>query len=733
MFKSSLGRTLAHNSTLPSISSIGGVSSKDLRPLQDLISSSKVLLQSLQKLFGDLSKTSETLRTWGAGEGEDLGHILGAAAALLSIWGEALQGYGTVNIGGVRETMKSLRTKEEELDELKRRRKALQSKADGAEKKLAKMSPEHKNLQMQTELLNQLNDGIKELNATIMQAESNLADLKRTELRRVGQMIFGGLEELGSKAVTCGQGGKAVTNELASVSEQGHGRIDENWMPRPMYPDESRRRVDNIVSDARNAIAQGTVAPSHINAAPFSSFGGPGSPYDLEPPNPAFSQIAPQHTGGSSSISSYPASGGRHTPTLSQNSQNRDFLGTPGPPSGHFASPSELSVSTMNTSATVSQSGFRSGPGSGPGPGHAHSSSTFSFDRDRNQEFSQGSPADEFGVSGPPAAGGAPVGGRFATFPVNPAARGVSLRDDGPMSRDGSSFKKADLPPVPEPLGFADSIHAALGLDPVGPSNRDNDEDAELLANPNRASIQVSTDTHETSGGLTDLGTASEENEDYVPPPRMRALNYSDGSGNSMGMGGGMTGSYGPPSPTNLAGYTHATGGAGYAPPPPAAGYGQPSTPQQQHYGPGLGMQSQENRVENGPEPVDVLEHSPSIAAPTTTKSTRKPPPKFPSEDDGEESEEADGGLYSYMTGQIESPMPSPGPMKQNFNDDDSELIFLFLFLYFFSLHFPLNSSAFAPVCVASHAHIIFLLHISPPRTFIETRPLSHSTVYHGG
>jgi len=42
----------------------------------------------------------------------------------------------------VRVHLKSIRTKEEQLDELKRKRKSVAAKADAADKKLAKMSSE---------------------------------------------------------------------------------------------------------------------------------------------------------------------------------------------------------------------------------------------------------------------------------------------------------------------------------------------------------------------------------------------------------------------------------------------------------------------------------------------------------------------------------------------------------------------------------------------------------------
>jgi hypothetical protein len=42
----------------------------------------------------------------------------------------------------IRTQLKSIRTREENLDEMKRRKRSVDHKADGADKKLAKMGPE---------------------------------------------------------------------------------------------------------------------------------------------------------------------------------------------------------------------------------------------------------------------------------------------------------------------------------------------------------------------------------------------------------------------------------------------------------------------------------------------------------------------------------------------------------------------------------------------------------------
>lgn len=95
--------------------------------------------------------------------------------------------------------MKAVRSREEALDELKRRRRAVGAKAESAEKKLNKMSPENKNLNQQTELLNGFQAEIRQLDSEIMTEESRLSDFKRIETKNWMALKFGGLLELSEK------------------------------------------------------------------------------------------------------------------------------------------------------------------------------------------------------------------------------------------------------------------------------------------------------------------------------------------------------------------------------------------------------------------------------------------------------------------------------------------------------------------------------------------------------
>ena len=84
---------------------------------------------------------------------------------------------------------------------MKRRRKSLLAKADSADKKLSKMSSEHKNLAMQTDLLAKLNDDIKVIERDIIIEETSLADFKRTAARTSMAHKFGGMLEFCEKGI----------------------------------------------------------------------------------------------------------------------------------------------------------------------------------------------------------------------------------------------------------------------------------------------------------------------------------------------------------------------------------------------------------------------------------------------------------------------------------------------------------------------------------------------------
>ncbi|PSR77162.1 hypothetical protein PHLCEN_2v8027 [Hermanssonia centrifuga] len=194
----------------------------------------------------DLGKASEALKTWGNGEGDDLGDTLTASTALLLHVASALSRFSS-HESSVREQMKAVRTREENLDDMKRRRKSLMSSADSADRKLSKMSAEHKNFQAQADALNKLRDEIRAIDTDIMNEEANLGDFKRSSAKNWMGLKFGGLMELCEKGVIVGELGKLVIAEIPlDPTEPG--------LPRPYYT--GHARTEFLVAEAHRAMSE---------------------------------------------------------------------------------------------------------------------------------------------------------------------------------------------------------------------------------------------------------------------------------------------------------------------------------------------------------------------------------------------------------------------------------------------------------------------------------------------
>jgi predicted RNase H-like nuclease (RuvC/YqgF family) len=105
----------------------------------------------------------------------------------------------SVHEENVRTLMKSVRSREETLDELRRRRRTLGSQAESADKKLSKLGSEHKNLVTQTQQLNLLREEIRMLDSEIMTEEARIGDFKREATKEWMSLRFVGLSELSTK------------------------------------------------------------------------------------------------------------------------------------------------------------------------------------------------------------------------------------------------------------------------------------------------------------------------------------------------------------------------------------------------------------------------------------------------------------------------------------------------------------------------------------------------------
>ncbi|KAF9472910.1 hypothetical protein BDN70DRAFT_886445 [Pholiota conissans] len=411
MFKTAATK-IAHNSTLPAL---GG--NQELRHLQDLITAEKSVLIALQKLSVDYSKASEALRTWGLNEGDDLGDILSASTTILNHFSSALSQYASHG-HVIRDQLKAIRTREEALEDLKRRRRTVVRKAEDADKKLSKMSPEHKNLAMQTDILNRLRDEIRSMDSEIMTEEAALGDFKRSSTRMWMGLKFGGLLEMCEKGTIVAEFGKMLIGE---ISEE----ITQPGLPRSMYYGHSK--TENYVAEAHRCINEVVLStvPSvgfrdrhqYENRAQEASGYQPGgdSAYGMnaDPWTPTDTKPMPPPPLRSSN--DYPA--------------QRPYGGDDGP-----SSPLATTGSSFQNQPNQYQQPYGSPP--------------------MQQQQQPLSTMDDFGVSNRSAGlvdNSNTSGGRFATFPVKRPNGGYSLQDPpllGPRPDQESSF--------------SDSIAAAL-------------------------------------------------------------------------------------------------------------------------------------------------------------------------------------------------------------------------------------------------------------------------------
>ncbi|TFK23853.1 hypothetical protein FA15DRAFT_705141, partial [Coprinopsis marcescibilis] len=230
------------------------------------------------KLSADYAKAADALKVWGQTEGEDLGNILTGSGTLLSYFATALAQYASHG-HAIRETLKSIRSREEALDELRRRRRIVHRKADDAERKVSKMNNENKNYDTQVELLHRLRDEIRTLDSEIMTEEASLGDYKRACARSWMGLKFGALLECCEKGTIAADFGNRVIAEIPEETTQP-------GLPRSLYY--GHAKVESLVNDATRNIGQVT-----SSSQPPSSAVGQFPPVPSQPPSAVAAQFPP--------------------------------------------------------------------------------------------------------------------------------------------------------------------------------------------------------------------------------------------------------------------------------------------------------------------------------------------------------------------------------------------------------------------------------------------------------
>ncbi|KAL0959001.1 hypothetical protein HGRIS_014314 [Hohenbuehelia grisea] len=479
MFRSAATK-IAHNSTLPALAG-----NKELRPLQDLITSEKVVMAALQNYSNDFAKAADALRAWGVGEGDDLGDTLSHCSTLLLAFSTALHTYANAHTP-IRAAMKSIRTAEETLDELKRRRKALHAKADSAERKLTKMNPEHKGLPAQTDVLNKLREEIRGVESDIIEGESRLGDEKRRAVKTWMNVKWTGLGECCEKGLIAAEYGRTIIAEIpesvtppgmprvayygqqktqALVAEAQRGIEGVNAFTGQRPPPRRTETLDSLASPIGN---DGNLPPiplvynneeQELHAAPQNRAPQYPSEYGssfsaVPPPNQSpdsykqdfnpYPMASPGHNGQSSFVSSAPQSQfSSYNQTIPQSAESSPYQPYGQPfSSAHPGLPQNEPPPPTHQEGTPYSSSFLPGPklDFNLGSGHFIDSSDFSgLDPKDNSDAKSNVPppsgpgmgrsVDDFGVTGPSSnfsQMSQPLGGRFATFPVKSRTGGGS-------------------------------------------------------------------------------------------------------------------------------------------------------------------------------------------------------------------------------------------------------------------------------------------------------------------
>jgi hypothetical protein len=184
---------------------------------------------------------------------------------------------------------------------MNRRRKSLISKADSADKKLSKMSPENKNIRQQIDLLAGLREQIRTLDVEIMNEEANLGDWKRIKAREWMGVLFGALLECSEKGTVIAKFGRTIIGYVPIEKTQP-------GLPRAHYTGHSE--VEPLVVDAERELHKisfmGEVGdgalqiPSqyHIGDIPGLPPSSPSSSVRPTPTQPYPSSTLPNHAAG---------------------------------------------------------------------------------------------------------------------------------------------------------------------------------------------------------------------------------------------------------------------------------------------------------------------------------------------------------------------------------------------------------------------------------------------------
>ncbi|PWN30548.1 hypothetical protein BDZ90DRAFT_229564 [Jaminaea rosea] len=252
---------IAHTSMMPALGN------RDLRSLQELINSEKAFIKADSNSSTAWQTTTNALKAWSEGEGEDLADVLSKLSLLFGHYSAAHTRFDN-HLSTLRLHFKSIRTREEGLADLKSRKRNLASKIESVERKLSKMGPENKELLKTTTQLKEHRAEMESLKIEVMTEEAAIGDFKRRTSKEAMGLKCGGMMELAEKLTIVAEVGKLMIDEI-SLEPTKPG------LPRAEY--QGHTRTDQLLSEATRSLADVGFAPSSGGPAA----GGAGHRPDL--------------------------------------------------------------------------------------------------------------------------------------------------------------------------------------------------------------------------------------------------------------------------------------------------------------------------------------------------------------------------------------------------------------------------------------------------------------------
>ena len=165
---------------------------------------------------------------------------------LLEYWVSSLASFAGY-ITNVRESLKAVRTREEAFAELLRQSRSLKPKADSADRKLNKMNPGDNDLRQQADMVRNLREQIRTLDAKIMDEKISLGGWKRVRARECMGALFCGLLE-------CSATGAIVSTSGRGIIEYVPTEVSQPGLPQAHYSGHSH--VEELLAEAERTLSK---------------------------------------------------------------------------------------------------------------------------------------------------------------------------------------------------------------------------------------------------------------------------------------------------------------------------------------------------------------------------------------------------------------------------------------------------------------------------------------------